>query len=213
MTVALLIVAAAAAVGDWLAVQYRLYRIEYALKPATLALLVAVAAVEDFPGVKPWVIAALALGLLGDVGLMLSDGHTDVPFIAGLSAFLLGHVAYIVGFTKLGLRNIDLVAGALIVAGVAGLTVPAVLRGAARTAGPPLALVVAGYAGVLSCMTVLAVGTGCVPIAAGAVLFLLSDSLIARERFVATMPLGKLLIIVTYHLAQFLILIGFIRAT
>ena len=213
MTVALLIVAAAAAVGDWLAVQFRLYRIEYALKPATLALLVAVAAVEDLPGVKPWVIAALALGLLGDVGLMLSDGHTDVPFIAGLSAFLLGHVAYIVGFTKLGLRNIDLVAGALIVAGLAGLTVPAVLRGAARTAGPPLALVVAGYAGVLSCMTVLAVGTGCVPIAAGAVLFLLSDSLIARERFVATMPLGKLLIIVTYHLAQFLILIGFIRAT
>jgi uncharacterized membrane protein YhhN len=213
VTVTLLIVAAAAAVGDWLAVQFRLYRIEYVLKPTTLALLVAAATTADLGSVKPWVIAALALGLLGDIGLMLSDGHADVPFIAGLSAFLLGHVAYIVGFTKLGLHNIDLVAGALIVAGIAGLAVPAVLRGAARTAGPPFALVVAGYAGVLSCMTVLAVGTSCVPIAVGAVLFLLSDTLIARERFVATVPLGRLLIIVTYHLAQFLILIGFIRAT
>ena len=213
MTVALLIAAAVVAVGDWLAVQFRLFRIEFVLKPATLALLVAVAAINDLGTVKWWVIAALALGLLGDVGLMLSDGHTDPPFLAGLLAFLLGHVAYIVAFTKLGLRNVDLLAGGLVVAGIAGLAVPAVLRGAARSAGPPFAMVVAGYAGVLASMTVLGVGTGCVPIAVGAVLFLVSDTLIARERFVTQMPLGGLLIIVTYHLAQFLILIGFLRST
>jgi uncharacterized membrane protein YhhN len=214
VTVTLLIVAAALAVGDWVAVQFRLFRIEFVLKPATLGVLVAAAAGSDLPGtIKPWAVAALALGLLGDVGLMLSGGRTDPPFLAGLSAFLLGHVAYIVAFTRLGLRGIDVVAGALVVAGIAGLALPAVLRGAARSAGPPLALIVAGYAGVLSCMTVLGIGTGCIPIACGAALFLISDTLIARDRFVARLPHGSLLIIVTYHAAQFLIIIGLLRAT
>ncbi len=214
MTVPLLIAAAVAAVGDWLAVQFRLYRIEYVLKPTVLALLVAAAAVSDLDhDLKPWVIAALALGLVGDIGLMLSDGHTDRPFIAGLAAFLLGHIAYIIAFTKLGLRGLDVLAGGLIVAGIAGLTVPAVLRGAARSAGREFALIVAGYAGVLACMTVLGVGTGCIAVAFGAVLFLISDTLIARERFVTAVPAGRLLIIVTYHVAQFLILVGLIRAS
>lgn len=213
MTVALLIAAAALAVGDWFAVQFRLFRIEFVLKPAVLALLVAVAAINDLGTVKPWVIAGLALGLLGDIGLMLSDGRADRPFIGGLLAFLLGHVAYIIAFTKLGLRNIDLIAGGLVVAGVAGLALPAALRGAARSAGHEFALVVAGYAGVLASMAVLGVGTGCIPIAVGAVLFLISDTLIARDRFVAHVPHGGLLIIVTYHAAQFLILIGFLRST
>jgi uncharacterized membrane protein YhhN len=214
VTVLLLIVAAVLAVGDWLAVQFRVYRIEYVLKPAVLALLVAAAAVSDVDSqLKPWVIAALALGLLGDIGLMLSDGGPDVPFIAGLAAFLLGHVAYIIAFTKLGLHGLDLLAGGLIAAGVAGLALPAALRGAARAAGREFALIVAGYAGVLASMTVLGVGTGAIAVAVGAVLFLISDAMIARERFVAAVPVGRLLIIVTYHVAQVLILVGLIRAS
>jgi uncharacterized membrane protein YhhN len=212
VTVALLIAAAVLAVGDWLAVQFRVFRIEYVLKPATLALLVAAAAVADLGTLKPWVVAALALGLIGDVGLMLSDGHADLPFLAGLAAFLLGHVAYIVAFTRYGLHALDIVAGALVVAGIAGLTLPAVLRGAADAAGRGFALVVAAYAAVLACMTVLGAGTGILATAVGVVLFLVSDTLIARERFVARLANGPLLIMVTYHAAQFLILIGLIRA-
>jgi uncharacterized membrane protein YhhN len=60
---------------------------------------------------------------------------------------------------------------------------------------------------------VLGVGTGCVAVAIGAVLFLSSDTMIARERFVTAIPAGRLLIIVTYHLAQFLLLVGLIRAS
>jgi uncharacterized membrane protein YhhN len=214
VTVPLLIAAAVVAVGDWLAVQFRVYRIEFVLKPATLGLLVAAAGVSDLDAsLKPWVIAALALGLLGDIGLLLSNGRTDPPFLAGLGAFLLGHIAYIVAFTKLGLRGLDLLAGGLVVAGIAGLALPAVLRGAARSAGRQLALIVAGYAGVLACMTVLGVGTGAIAVAIGAVLFLTSDTMIGRERFATALPSARLLIIVTYHLAQFLILIGLIRAS
>jgi uncharacterized membrane protein YhhN len=212
VTLTLLIVAAVAAVGDWIAVHQRLFRVEYVLKPATLALLAAAAAVSDIGTLKPWVVAALVFGLLGDIGLMLSDGRTDPPFLTGLGAFLIGHVWYIVAFLTAGVRGLHLVAGLLVVGGVAGLTLPAVLRGAARSAGREFALVVAGYAAVLAAMTVLGVGTGIVATAIGAVLFLVSDTLIARDRFVAPVRHGPLAVIVTYHLAQFLILIGLISA-
>ena len=48
--------------------------------------------------------------------------------------------------------------------------------------------------------TALAVGN---PLAgAGAALFVASDSMIAWDRFVAKIPAGSLLIMVTYHLGQ-----------
>jgi uncharacterized membrane protein YhhN len=212
VTVTLLVVAAVVAVGDWAAVQLRLFRIEFLLKPLTLTLLIAAAATAQLGVLKPWVIAALVFGLLGDVGLLLSrEGRSDPPFMIGLGAFLLGHICYIVAFVRVGVRGLDVLAGLLVVAGVAALTLPRVLRGAARSAGRPFAGIVAGYAGLLSAMTVLGVGTGIVATAIGAVLFLGSDTLIARERFVAKVPHGPLLVIVSYHLAQFLIVIGLIR--
>lgn len=213
MTVTLLAVAAALAVGDWAAVHLRMRHLEYLLKPATLALLVAAAAVADLGVAKPWVIAALACGLLGDVGLMLSsEGRPDLPFLAGLGAFLIGHVCYLVGFVRVGLVGLDLVAGGLVVLGVTVLALPAVLRGAARSSGRGFAGVVAGYAAVLAAMTVLGIGTGHVATAVGAALFLVSDTVLARDRFVARLPHGPLLVITSYHAAQFLILLGLIRS-
>jgi uncharacterized membrane protein YhhN len=212
VTVPLLVLAAVLAAGDWAAVQSRLRHVEYLLKPATLAVLVAAAAVADLGDAKFWVIGALVFGLLGDVGLMLSNGRADPPFLAGLGAFLVGHVLYIVAFAQAGIHWLPLLAGLLVVAAVAGLALPAVLRGAARSAGRAFAAVVASYATLLSAMTVLGVGTGIIATAIGAVLFLASDTLIARERFVRPVPHGSLLIIVTYHFAQFLILIGLIGA-
>jgi uncharacterized membrane protein YhhN len=213
VTGTLLVIAAVAALGDWAAVQQRLFRIEYLLKPATLALLVAAAATADLGVAKPWVVAALGFGLLGDIGLMLSrEARTDPPFLAGLTAFLLGHVCYLVAFARVGLHGLDLLAGLLVVLGIAGLALPQVLRGATRSAGRGFAYVVGAYSAVLATMATLGAGTGIVATAIGAVLFLASDTLIARDRFVARVPHGPLLVIVTYHLAQFLILIGLIRS-
>jgi uncharacterized membrane protein YhhN len=212
-TVLLLVIAGVVAVGDWVAVHLRLFRLEFLFKPATLALLVAAAATADLGAAKGWTIAALAFGLLGDIGLMLSrEGRTDPPFLAGLGAFLVGHLAYQVAFVEAGIRGLDVLAGLLVVVGVAGLALPTVLRGATRSAGPSLAAAVASYAVMLSLMTILGVGTGIIATAIGAALFLLSDTLIARERFVARMRHGSLIVIVTYHAAQFLILIGLIRS-
>jgi uncharacterized membrane protein YhhN len=208
VTVTLLVIAGLLAVGDWAAVQLRLFHLEYLLKPGTMAMLIAAAAVADLGDIKPWVVAALVLGLLGDVGLMLSDGSTDPPFLAGLGAFLFGHVCYVIAFVAVRLAGLASVAGLLVTGGIAGLALPAVLRGAARSAGAVFAGIVGGYAAMLATMTVLGVGTGIIATAIGAVSFLCSDTLIARDRFVGRVPHGKLLIIVTYHVGQSLILIG-----
>jgi len=213
VTVTLLIIAGLVAVGDWVAVHQRLFRIEYLLKPLTLALLVAAAATADLGAIEAWVVAALAFGLLGDVGLMLSrGGRADPPFLAGLGAFLLGHIAYIVAFVRIDVRLIDLVAGALIALGVSALALPKVLRGSESSAGRVFAVIVAGYAAVLAAMTAFAVGTGIVLVAIGGVLFLVSDTIIAWQRFVRPVRHGAVAVIVSYHLAQFLILIGLVRS-
>jgi uncharacterized membrane protein YhhN len=209
----LFLVAAGIALLDWVAVERRLFRLEYVFKPLTLVLLIAAAVAADMGPAHPWIVAGLGFGLLGDIGLMLSkEGEPDPPFLAGLGAFLAGHVCYLIGFTRHGVRGVDLLAGLLVVAGVAGLMLPQVLRGAQRSAGREFAVVVAAYSGVLSAMTVFAVGTSAIATAVGGGLFLVSDTLIARDRFVRTVWHGPLLIIATYHAAQFLIVLGLITS-
>lgn len=213
MTVALLALAGAVALVDWYAVERSHKRVEYVAKPLTLLALVLAASTADLPEIKGWLVAALVLGLLGDVGLMLAsddDGPPDLPFLLGLGSFLLGHVCYLIAFVLYGLHGWQLLAGVLVVSGLAALLVPRVLSGARRVGGVSLASVVAVYAAALSAVAVLAVGTAATATAIGGLLFLVSDSLIAWQRFVHRIPHGPLAVIVTYHAAQALILIGLI---
>jgi uncharacterized membrane protein YhhN len=201
------------AVGDWGAVSQRLFRVEYILKPLTLVLLIVAAISADLGAGQPWVIAALVFGLLGDVGLMLSSDDAATPdarFLLGLGSFLVGHICYMVGFARHGVHTLNVLAGVLVVGGAAALTLPQVLGGARRLAGQELMVVVAAYAVMLAGMAVLAVGTGSLATAAGGLLFLASDTAIAYERFVKKIPRGPMVVIVTYHLAQLLIVIGLI---
>ena len=210
----LLILTAVVAAADWLTVWRRLFRIEFVLKPLTLAVLIGAAASAPIGPAKWWIVAGLAFGLGGDVGLMISEddaGSPDTPFVLGLSSFLVGHLCYVVGFARHGLHALFLLAGALVVVGAATLTLPQVLRGAKAQGGSELRTVVGGYTVVLAAMTTLAVGTSAIATAAGGVLFLASDTVIGMERFVSRSRVGPLIIIVTYHLAQLLIVIGLIR--
>ena len=217
MTVTLFVAAAVVALGDWLSVWQRFFRIEYLLKPLTLALLIAATLSADLPGdVKPWVVAALALGLVGDIALMLSSddaGALDGAFLIGLAAFLAGHVCYLAAFARYGLGGLQLLAGLLVVVGVAALTLPRVLSGANTAGGRELTAVVGTYAAVLAATAVLAVGTKSVLTATGGLLFLGSDTVLAWERFVKPIRRGPVIVIVSYHLAQALIVIGLIAGS
>jgi uncharacterized membrane protein YhhN len=218
MTAAFLILAGAVAVSDWIAVGRGLHRVEYLAKPLTLVLLIVAAFFADLGVTKAWVLAALVLGLLGDIALLFTDeakpsadAAPDLPFLIGLGSFLLGHIAYVVAFTRHGLHPVQLFAGALVVGGAVVLALPRVVRGAREQGGRELAVIVGCYAALLSAMTVLGFGTAAAVTAIGALLFMLSDLTLAWGRFVQPMVRGPVIVAVTYHLAQLLIVIGLIR--
>lgn len=184
---------AAAAVVDWIAVARQRREVEWIAKPAALALLLLWAALGDAP---TWaLIAALAFSLLGDVYLMLPGNL----FVAGLAAFLVGHLAYIDAFhAPLGWR---LVWSGVILA----LSAPLGLRIVGAIPAPPVRVAVAAYMVVIGLMTGSAIAAGLPSAIVGALLFMLSDSMIAWDRFVAPFAGARLAIIVTYHVGQALL--------
>ena len=177
------------AVVDWLAVARGAKRLEYVAKPAALAALVGYAASG---AASAWLMVALSLSLAGDVFLMLP---ADL-FLAGLGAFFLAHLAYVASFqASVGAR----LACWIVLTAIASPIASQVLR---AVAGSGLRVAVALYMLVLTLMVASAVASGSVVAAAGAVLFLGSDSLIAWNRFVRPVPAAEPLIMVTYHLGQ-----------
>jgi len=217
VTTTFLVLAGVAALADWTAVARRQHLVEFILKPLTLALLIVAVGFGHLGDAKPAVLAALALGLIGDVALLFSpddqsaESDLDPAFLAGLGAFLLGHIAYLVAFARHGLHGWQAVAGLLVVAGAVVLAMPRVLQGARASGGTLLAVIVGGYAAVLATMVILAFSTAAIPTAVGGLLFLASDTTLAWNRFVRPMIRGPLIVIVTYHLAQLLIVIGLLK--
>ena len=180
-------------------------------KPATLLALIAVAGLAGAGDSTPgrWLLIGLALCLAGDV-FLLSDGGS--AFLGGLSAFLLGHLAYVVSFVTLGLDQpawgliglMALVAVLLVTRGV----VPV----AYREGGAVLAGAVTAYMVVIGGMVVTAWMTGEWLVGLGAVTFMVSDAILALARFVRRARHADLAVMVTYHLGQVLITVGVLVA-
>jgi uncharacterized membrane protein YhhN len=218
---ALLAAAAAVAVVDWWAVgdhSDALHRrVEYVAKPAVLLALIGVAATlrTPLPTVRGWFLAGLALCLLGDVFLMLPGERTEW-FGAGLGAFLAGHVCFLVGLAE-GDAPFRTAAIAFVVI-VAGSAVPAraVIPGAVRHAGRAIVAPLVVYMVALAAMAGAAwsLGLARTPpggdalLAAGGSLFVVSDTVLAVNRFVRRLPRGDVVVHVTYHLAVAALVLG-----
>lgn len=162
---------------------------------------------------SPWLlILGLALSAVGDFALAFQG---EKPFLAGLSAFFAAHVAYIAlfvlesGSLKLTAEPwrmavcLVLVIHASWMGGKLGRSVPAELR-----------LPVFAYIVVISLMGVAAAAYGSLTSLAGAVLFAVSDTLLATGKFLIPenndrQPPLKLGVWVTYIAAQVLILLAF----
>jgi len=144
----------------------------------------------------------VALGLCGagDVALM---GSSEAAFTAGLGCFLAGHLAWVPALRARG--------GGGLLRRRPALGLPVVLAWAGlnaylwnRTGKDRLP--VAAYSTVLAGMTLVAVDTGVPWTAAGGGLFMLSDSLIALERFGGVhLPLHEGWVMATYTTAQALL--------
>jgi uncharacterized membrane protein YhhN len=201
----LLVLAGAAAVVDWLAVARRPTRVEHVAKPLVMVLLIALALVLEpaDAGQRGWFVAALVLSLAGDVFLL---PRPDL-FLPGLAAFLLAHLAYVVGFAQVA--EVDGSDRFLVVFTLLPIVVVAyaVHRAVLRTA-PELRTPVLLYISVIAAMVVWAVVTGDGVAIAGAALFATSDSILALDRFDEHRPAAPLQVMVTYHLAQGLLVLS-----
>ncbi len=210
---------------DWLAVGLNWQRVRPFSKPLVVLLLI----LWTFSNVG-WhidvmltlVFLAQAFGLAGDIFLLLSRKW----FLWGLAAFLAGHLFTIAALLRLlitqgALPTFELLTGGLFIWGLVLLGFYRLFRPAFRRAGRSKTfwVPVQVYAGVLSGLTVLALWTGWAPasfspgllaLPAGGVLFLLSDTLLAYDRFVKKIKTGKLWVRMTYHLAQFSLAVGWV---
>ena len=201
------------AVGNWAAVARpsSSKRLEYVCKPLTIVAFIAAALVlEPVDGSqRAWFVAALVLSLLGDVFLMLPDreiGPADL-FTLGLASFLLGHVAYIAGFVGRGGGSWWVVVALLATPPILVVLGGRIVRGA-RAQARELGVAVTVYMLVIVVMLDVAWWSGIPAAMAGALLFVASDAMIGWSRFVADFGSSHLAIMVTYHLAQALLVVS-----
>lgn len=153
-----------------------------------------------------WVVAGLVFGVIGDVCLALKGNKA---FKAGLAAFLLGHILYVVAFS--GLTRMSDWLNPLL------LLIVAVSLGVFWRLRPHLGgmtIPVGVYVIVISLMIAAAWiaflnpelnSKGAWTLLAGAFCFYVSDLFVARERFVTSQFANRLLGLPLYYCGQFCI--------
>ncbi len=154
--------------------------------------------------------AALAGSLAGDVFLMFQGF-----FIPGLVSFLVAHLFYVALF-KSGQAWFPH-RGALAATLGIGMAMYAFLW--AGGLPPALRAPVAAYVLVIALMAAQAIGRATVLrdapsllVAVGAGFFMLSDSLLATNRFVMPLPMAQVWVLATYYAAQALIVSGWLAS-
>lgn len=165
--------------------------------------------------IKHLIAGALFFSWIGDVVLLI-DSRYGSFFIYGLIAFLAAHICYIAYFYKA--RKLNAVKG---FKPYASLFILAYMTIFYITIYPFLSMLwipVLTYAAVITLMLIASVqafdlrsqkfGVVCV---AGTLLFAVSDSILATNRFVLPFAYAPLFIMLTYGIAQFLITEGAVR--
>ncbi len=157
----------------------------------------------------------------GDV-LLMFQSEGEGFFMAGLVAFLLGHILYIMSYNRF---RWDETGQELLITQKIRYSLPVVLAGTGLLtilfpALGPLRIPVIVYALVLMLMVMAAIfrygrtsSSSFWLIFSGACFFMLSDSLLAINKFYAPFPQSGLAVMSTYILAQYLIVEGVLRHT
>lgn len=215
---------------DWLAVGFSWKTLERILKPLALVMVIiwTLTAVEwTVDLVVLLLVLGQGLGLIGDVLLQLDKRW----FLWGLAAFLLGHLFYL---SLLGLifaqafRSsayldfstwiilLSVVVWVGIIAGFYVIFSPVKYE---SSRSPVLWVAIQVYGWILSILMVFSIlgvlisstlSIKLLLLPTGAILFFISDSLLAYDRFRKTLPNSRVYIMITYHLAQFGLAWGFL---
>lgn len=154
------------------------------------------------PVLRRWLLAGLVLSLAGDVALL----WPQQGFLPGLVSFLLAHLAYLVGFTRVQ-RLAARPAAFVVYAVVAGAILWQLWPGVPGGLRAPVAVYVVALASMAAQAAVLwraGASRGAV-LALGGALFVASDALLATNKFAGPLPLSGLWILATYWSAQWCI--------
>lgn len=205
---ALLAVACGLLVGLLVAEKRKSTALVLTFKTPLSALFVVAALIRPHPieSYYYWVLAGLVCGLIGDVCLALKENKA---FRAGLVAFLLGHILYVVAFVGLT-RSPDWLTFVHPLIAAVSLTVFWWLRPHLGAMVIPVGV----YIIVISLMMAAAWVAfqnpevnrqGAWALLVGAFCFYVSDVFVARERFVKSQFVNRLLGLPLYYAGQFLI--------
>lgn len=201
-----------------IALSKNLGQLEYIAKPAVMvSLFLWLYTTTGLRGSTFWFGLGILLSLAGDILLMIS---LDRLFLPGLVAFLLAHISYILGFrAELVIASVwSLILLLFIAVNVSRLLRRIVV--AMRAKGEnKLILPVIVYGTGISVMLYAAMSTtsnlAWTPLAAflvsaGALLFMVSDVILAWMKFVAPVKNGKVWNMALYHLGQLGLIAGVI---
>ncbi|KAJ2779510.1 hypothetical protein GGI15_003851 [Coemansia interrupta] len=178
---------------------------KYALKPAVTLLIAA-------PMSKPEsrrIFHGLLFSALGDIFLMLPR---DDMFLPGLLAFLAAHVLYAkeFGATAKSLGRQGRVSWTAIPYGVFASTMVAVLMPGAGREGVVVQAGVVVYAVAIAVMAYRATLTGRSAAVLGTILFCVSDSILAWDKFQQPQEWSELGVMSTYYAAQLCIALAYV---
>ncbi len=162
-----------------------------------------------------WFGIALALSLVGDILLMLNPRY----FMFGGTAFLLAHVAYLIGFNQTPSPfSISVMVVAVLVGFSAANVFKRIRPGIMRVPRGKRFLTALSLYGIsLTLMLLSAMLTlfradwllmPAVLVSTGAVLFYTSDTMLVYDRFVRRFDRAQSYVHLTYHLAQFALITG-----
>ncbi|HQV56298.1 MAG: lysoplasmalogenase [Chitinophagaceae bacterium] len=200
--------------GELLGIQLQNSILQFIFKPLIIPVVIGYfdSQVNDITkGFNKWIVFALIFSWIGDVLLMFQD-KKDIFFLLGLSSFLLAHIFYIIYFHKARLRdNVKSNPWLLVIVVVYYAALISFLSPYLGDMKLPVRI----YGIVISFMFMLALHMFFIKnksagkwMMIGALLFVLSDSLLAIDRFYQTFEFAGILIILTYALAQFFIVKG-----
>lgn len=196
---------------------FNIQLLEYIVKPMIviwLMLYFLSQTVSVNSGLKKWILAALFFSWTGDV-LLLFQQNNSLFFLLGLCAFLVAHIFYILFFNRVRVNeNVRGKVWLLLIVAIYYSSLITLVY--SHLGGMKLPVLVYGV--VISCMFLLAMHMLSIKNKAagkwmmtGALLFVISDSLLAVNKFYQPFAIAAVVIMLSYGLAQLFIVEGAIK--
>ncbi|MBD3195437.1 MAG: hypothetical protein GF317_10300 [Candidatus Lokiarchaeota archaeon] len=192
-------------------------KLRYATKPLLMPLLILYYIFGiGVMNVNWFIVLALIFSLGGDLSLMI--GREGKWFMYGLGSFLFGQISYIIGFA-LTISNIFLFPSWGIILIMPEVVIAGSLYFLINDKMGKLKIPTVVYMLVISTMSFFALsrlgsymGVAFLLVWLGSLSFIISDAIIAFDKFYKDIPKDRVYVMITYGLAQFLIVQGLLMS-